>query len=136
MKSFNIRKEHETVEIELKELETVIDSGQEDELNYSNLLHVFKKLQDFWNSHETREEQFFSNLAKDKNFSFEKMTTAHRLLRGHFKVLNDAIKSNNETEIIASLDTDGRMLISKIREHMREEEELMNNLISNKSKVD
>jgi|SRR3989344_5387889 len=46
-----IKQEHEDIERELLELETI---SQEAIINYPNLLHVFNKLHDAWNQHENQ----------------------------------------------------------------------------------
>ncbi len=128
MKNFNIKKEHEAINRELIELETIIDTEENNEVNHANLSHVFKKLHDMWNTHEDKEEKFFEENFSEEDFPIEKMKTSHRLLKGHLKVIHDAIKSGDESEIIASLDTDGRMLVDKLRAHMKEEEELLDKI--------
>ncbi len=118
-----IQKEHEKIERELVEIETIID---EEIINYPNLIHVFKNLFNYWDAHEEKEELLFKSLGKE--ISVEKMLSQHRELRGHKKVIQDAINSGDEIEIIATLDTDARFFIDKIRKHIAQEEELFVNL--------
>lgn len=125
--NFNLLKEHEQINQELIELEVIMNS---EEINYSNLIHVFKKLHDFWNFHEDREELFFTNIKKKgAKINFEKTLIEHRELKGHWTVIRNAINSGDENEVKISLDTDGKMLIDKLRRHMNEEEELVKNHI-------
>ena len=51
-----LKKEHEDIERELIELETIIE---EEIINYPNLLHVFKNLCEIWDIHEEKEEKIF-----------------------------------------------------------------------------
>ncbi|MEA3329318.1 MAG: hemerythrin domain-containing protein [Nanoarchaeota archaeon] len=130
VQKFNLKKEHEKIERELVELETIMDVQEGDEVNYTNLTHVFKKLNDLWNAHENSEQNFFKKLFKKSEFPLKKMTTAHKLLHGHFKAITEAINSGSENKILASLDTDGRMFIKKLRDHMKEDESLFDKAIS------
>jgi len=116
----NIRKEHIQIERELAEIEIIMD---EEEINYPNLIHVFKNLFNSWDSHEEREDALLKSLVKDGSF-VTKMLSQHVELRGHKKVIQDAINSGNEIEVIATLDTDARFFIDKIRKHMAQEEEM------------
>ena len=121
----NLRKEHIKIGIEIDELEAIISS---DEINYPNLIHVFKNLVPVWNSHEDKEEKLFSKLQKsypELDFSIvDRMLFDHKELKGHRKVVSDAISSGSEFEIKVALDTDGRMMIDKIRRHIKDENEL------------
>ncbi len=122
-----MRKEHEIIERELIELETVMD---EEEFNYTNMQHVFKRLNIIWNSHEEREEIFFNGLlSENTSFPFEKMKIEHRELKGHCKVINDAINSGDVGEMKVSLETDGKMVIGKFRKHMKDEEDLLSGVV-------
>lgn len=118
----SIKKEHEQIEVELKELEAVIE---DDELNYSNLIHQLKKINSLWNSHESKEEKFI-NMHKDKypELTFDKLILEHKEISGHNKVISNAINSGSEFEIKVSLDTDGKILMNKLRNHIKDEEKL------------
>lgn len=123
---YKIKKEHEEIEIELAELETIMDA---EELNFANLTHSFNKLRNLWNNHETKEDSFFEKI-KEKGIEFpvEKLMLDHKELRGHKKVISEAIKQGDENKIFVSLDTDGRMLINKMREHMQKENQLFDSI--------
>jgi hypothetical protein len=127
VKGFNIKKEHEIIERELIELETVME---DEEFNYTNMQHVFRKLNSIWNSHEEREEMFLKNLlSENTSFPIEKRKIEHRELRGHCKVINDAINSGDVGEMEVSLETDGKMMIDKFRKHMVDEEDLLRGVV-------
>ncbi len=115
-----IKKEHRIIERELIELETIME---EENVNFPNLVHVFNRLKSIWDSHEDREEKLF-NLWRSQgaNFPIEEILFSHRELKGHKKVIGDAINSGSEFNIKVALDTDGRMLIDKLRAHILEEE--------------
>lgn len=118
----SLQKEHEKIEWELQELETILCDK---EFNSSNFLHVFKKVCDLWDSHETREKKFFESLNKSSlNIPVQTLHFNNPELRGHKKVLQEAIKSGSEFELKVSLDTDGRMLIEKLRRDMKNDDVL------------
>ena len=116
----SIRKEHLRIERELIEIETIID---EEEINYPNLAHVFKRLFDYWDAHEEKEDAFLKSLSKGY-LPVTKMLSQHKELKGHKKVIQDAINSGNDIEVKATLDTDVRFFIDKVRNHISQEEEL------------
>ncbi len=115
-----IKKDHEEIRGHLDQLEEIMEV---DEIHYPNLIHVFKNLSSKWDSHEAKEENFFKKMKTNKDdFPFEKMLFQHKDLRGHKKVIEDAINSGDELEMKISLETDGQMLISKLRNHLDKEE--------------
>lgn len=122
----NILKEHDKIRDYIAEIEVIADA---EEVNYSNLIHVFKQLQGLWNSHEDREEKFFKELhEKGYDFPLEKFHFEHLEMKGYFKAMKESIESRNESEVIASLDTDAKMFANKMRKHMEEEELYLKNL--------
>ena len=132
-----LRKEHKALEIELKELEALISpeideiEGEEEEkeVNYPNLTHTIKRLIEFWNSHEGKEEKFLREMEdKYQNLKFDTILFQHKELSGHKTVIMNAINSGNEFEIKVALDTDGRIILDKIRKHMKEENELFDKI--------
>jgi len=121
-----LRKEHEMVERELIELEENMCS---EEINYSNIKHVFSRLINLWNFHEEKEEKIFKDIKdKNPNFNLDKMVFEHRELTGIKKAILETLNSGSDSEIKASLDTDVKMLIEKLRKHMKDEEVILNNL--------
>ncbi|MBI2629177.1 hemerythrin domain-containing protein [Candidatus Pacearchaeota archaeon] len=123
--------EHRQMERQLEELEMSM-SEDEEPLNVSHITNVFRKLHNLWNEHEKKEEDFFIRLKNEgASLPFEKVLFEHQELRGHKKVLNDAINSGSDIRIMVALDTDGRMLINKLRKHIEDEEEsILNNSLN------
>jgi hypothetical protein len=116
----SIKKEHELIERELVELETIMD---EENINFPNLVHIFAKLHSLWDSHEKKEEDLFNKFKADGiDFPVDEILFAHKELRGHKKVIENAINSGSEFEMQVSLDTDGKIIINKLREHIKKEE--------------
>ena len=54
------------------------------------------------------------------------MTFGDKNIKGHKKVLKEAITKGDEREIKVALDTDGRMLLDKLKEHLDHEERVIN----------
>ncbi|MEK6891005.1 MAG: hypothetical protein AABX03_02610 [Nanoarchaeota archaeon] len=118
----SLQKEHDKIEQELQELEVILEDK---EFNHSNFLHVFKKVCDLWDSHETKEKYFFESLnAREMGIPVDTLHFNNPELRGHKKVLQEAIKSGSEFELKVALETDGRMLIGKLRRDIRNDNEL------------
>jgi iron-sulfur cluster repair protein YtfE (RIC family) len=118
-----LEKEHEEIERELKELETIEKSKR---INYPNLIHVFKKLIKIWNEHEEKEDRLFPVLEKEEiKIPVEKMLFDHKEL-GKFKerIIN-AINSGDENSVKESLNRDGREIIKKLRKHIDDEESVL-----------
>lgn len=118
-----LKKEHEQIERELIELETIIDSK---EINYPNLIHVYKRLHDFWNAHEKKEEEIFKILKHEKIIMpVKKIFFEHGELTPHKKALLDAINSGSEEKIKEVLDGSGRVILGKLRTHINFEDEIL-----------
>lgn len=119
-----IQKEHEDIERELFELETI--SNMEN-INYSNLLHVFKKLHNIWNSHEEKEEKIFPILEKREKLIIpvKKTMFEHRDLRKHKEAIENAIKAGSETEMKKALEEHGKVVVEKLRKHINDEDEVL-----------
>jgi HD superfamily phosphohydrolase len=117
-----IKKEHELLGKILNDIESFLDKENIDVSVVAGLLHDFGKM---WNSHELREERIFAEKTKkDGSFPEETMLIEqHRELRGHWLVLQNALGSDDKEKIRVALDTDGRMLIDKFRNHISFEEE-------------
>jgi len=118
-----LKKEHEAVERELIELETIMD---EEVVNYPNLIHVFRKLHVIWNAHEIREEKLFEILEKRGfPFPFKKMLFEHKELNLPRSEIVRAIQSGSEFETKKALDFHGRKLLKKLRKHHSVEEDII-----------
>ena len=118
-----LKEEHRLIERELLELETIME---ELDINYSNLVHVWKNLYDLWNSHEEKEEKVFPIMEKERiRIPVVNMFFEHKELRGHKQSINKAIMSGSNDEIKSSLETHGRIIIGKLRQHINAEDEIL-----------
>ncbi len=115
-----LKQEHEDIERELLELQTVINSSF---INYPNLIHVTKKLKSIWEAHEEKEEPFFSELVK-KGFTIpiKRITFEHGKLNQDMNKIISALSSKNEDEIHTVLFKYGNDLIRNLRQHMADED--------------
>ena len=118
-----LKKEHEDIERELLELEEITQS---ETINYPNLIHVFRKLHEIWNLHEQKEEKIFNALEKEKiKIPVEKMLFEHKELSKHKKEMLNAINSGSEFKIKQALYSNGKFIIKKLREHIKDEEDIL-----------
>lgn len=92
----------------------------------NQMLKLLRKLLFIWERHERKEEEIFSKLAKKyaEDFPEVMLIQQHRELRGHWKVIEEAINSDDEKYFTIAFDSDGKMLIEKFRKHMDYEEEI------------
>lgn len=112
-----LKEEHAKLRSGLLEIESFI---QKKEIDAEALEKKLNQLCNFWNEHEKREEEYFQLLStKNKPFpTTPSLMEQHRELRGHWTVLRKAVSSKKADKIRVALDTDGRMLVQKLREHM------------------
>lgn len=115
-----LKLEHIEIETDLKELETAAYSMN---INYPSLVHTIRRMDDFWDKHEGKEEQFFSTLSK-KGFPIpsKKIFFEHSKFKKHRQNIVDAINSGNENEVKKVLQSDGIFLVQEMREHMKQED--------------
>ena len=113
-------KEHEQIERELIELETIMNS---EVINYPNLFHVVKKIKSFWDEHEVKEELYFNELHK-KGFTIpiKKIVFEHGRLKRDMDNIISSVRTGSEFNVKESLKRDGIDLIKKIREHIANED--------------
>lgn len=123
-----LKGEHFEIKGILLEIESFMDN---EKIDYFLLIESFYRLNKIWNKHEEREELFFAEIKKEiGEFPAEIMFLEdHRQLKGHWKIVRDFLKTADENKIKVVLDTDGRMLINKLREHMRAEDNFFDDLI-------
>ena len=124
-----IKDEHQEIERELLELDTIIESAlsPEKDVNYSNLVHELKKLISLWNLHERKEsEVIFPALEKRNKFKIpvEKMTFQHSELREHRDKLVKAL-SQGEEKTLEALREDVPEIIRKLRQHIENEDSIL-----------
>lgn len=115
-----IKKEHVRIRRILAKMLNVVDAK---ELKISDLKKCCHELNVLWDSHEAKEDHIFNHMIKDSQFPGEKgILEQHRQLRGHWKVLKDALETGQNLKIKVAIDTDGRMLVDKFMKHMDGEE--------------
>ena len=93
-----IKNEHEQIERELKELETIMST---EEINYPNLVHVLKKIYRLWDLHEKKEESIFPLVEVKKGLAIpvKKMSFAHKELREHKELINNYIENLDKKKL-------------------------------------
>jgi len=118
-----IRQEHRQLLQYLSDLESLPSKrGAIIPESISSLNKIFN----FWDAHEQKEEDLFKTISKD--FPVKSMETRHRQLRGHWKVLNLALNSQDQEVVKIAIDTDGKMFADKLKEHILIEERLFDKL--------
>jgi len=118
-----LKQEHRNIERELIELESIME---DEEINYPNLIHVFKRLCPSWNEHEEKEEKIFSIMEKEKiKIPVYTMLCEHRDLKGHRDIISEAINSGNEFKIKKVLNEHGKIIIAKLRKHINDEDKVL-----------
>ena len=124
-----LKKEHSEIRKFLAEIEKFINGS--DIVDYKPFSILFNKFSYLWNEHEKFEDELFdSSNKKLKDFPTEKMLLEqHRQLKGHCKILKNAIDSKDEHKLAVALDTDGRMLIEKFRNHLEIEDKFLDGLV-------
>jgi len=126
--------DHENIERELVELESILDEDNLDEdVNVSNFVHVFKKISAMLDSHEERENIFLSKISNEKNKEIlEKLEENHQTLgleiKGYRLAIKESIDLQDELELKASLMTDVKFFVDKIRKHFIFEEKILKEL--------
>lgn len=126
--ALQLKNEHEEIKKVIFDLNSLIDA---EEINYPFTKRTIKALNKLWNSHEKNEEKLFkSKIFELKGKPLEKMIIEqHRELRGHWKIIEMALNSGDEKKLRVALDTDGRMLSSKLSSHIDEENKIFEKII-------
>lgn len=119
-----IRKEHEQLLGYLSELDGIPNRNKN---IMGETAEQLTKIFKFWDAHEKKEERLFDAISND--FPVKSMRISHKVLRGHWKVLNLALESHNDEKIKIALNTDGKMLAEKLKKHILAEERLFDKLI-------
>ncbi|MEK6895433.1 MAG: hemerythrin domain-containing protein [Nanoarchaeota archaeon] len=115
-----IRREHEILIADLQEFDFIIHS---EPINYPNLIHIFKRLDQFWKEHEDKEERVFNFLdSKGIAVPIKKILFEHGNLRSYRKKLIDSINSGSEYNIKQTLENEGVKLLNEIKGHIEREE--------------
>jgi hypothetical protein len=118
--SSELKLEHEQIERELIELETIVNSSY---INYPNLHHVLRKIKEIWDKHEEKEEIFFTGLYK-KGFTIpvKKATFEHGHLKKAMDSLIKGFQSGSEDDMRNLLVNQGKKLLNEMRQHMSDED--------------
>lgn len=124
-----IKEGHEEISKNLSEFESII-SEKEKNLDYWNLIHVFHNLTDQIFEREQK-KQFIVEKSKDFQIRtpINKMLLDQRKVKGHIKVINEALLSKDINFIRVALDTDGRMVSTNIKHQMLKEEQILDRLV-------
>ena len=118
-----LKQEHELIERELVELESIM---QDEIINYSNLIHVLKNLCIVWDEHEQKEERIFPILKHERIIiPVKTMLCEHKELRPYKEAIKKALSSGSEPEIKSALNTHGKIIIEKLRKHINDEDEIL-----------
>lgn len=120
-----MKREHVKINKILCQIENCM---KERKVNHFEALKGLVDLKSIWDEHEFKEEGLFSFFEGfGRPFPVESMfLEQHRQLKGHWKILQEAINLQNWEKFEIALNTDGRMLIDKFREHIKAEEDFFN----------
>ena len=113
----------------LVEFEEIID-GRVQDVDYWHLLFVFHKLTDLVFQHE-QNKKFIMDSSNEYYLRtpLSRLFMDQRRVRGHIRVINQAILSKDINFIRVALDTDGRMVISNIKNHISREELILDRVL-------
>lgn len=118
-----LKNEHEEIEREFIELESIME---DEDINYSNFAHVFKRLCELWDEHELKEEKIFPVMKKEQIIiPVKTMMTQHRDLKLHKIAIDEAIYSGSQVEMKKALDEHVKVMIEKFRGHINTEENIL-----------
>ena len=123
-----LEQEHEQVERELLELESIIKDSEENgqAINYPNLIHVCSKLINIWDKHEKKEEIIFPVIKKEQIIiPVKTMLFDHRKLRPHKDAMKKAIDSGSEFKVKQALRDHLPIVLKELREHINYEDEVL-----------
>ena len=120
-----LKKDHIQIRKVLTKILGVIDA---EKLNINELKVCCSHLEVLWNFHEAKEEHIFNYVKKENLPEKKSVIDKHRELRGHWKVLNMALNTGDDSKIKVAIDTDGRMLFKRLIKHMRDEEDYFTKL--------
>ena len=115
-----LREEHEAIERELIELEAIMGVKS---INYSNLIHVVKKITYLFDAHIHKEMDFFRGLEEQGvHTSLHEMGAQYLSLQHNLQVLTRTMLSCSDCKTRAALLKEGIAFIEKARAHMQEQE--------------
>lgn len=113
-------REHECIERELLELETIM---QEEIINYPNLVHVIKKITYLWQEHVKKEQPFLVALEQEGFATpLESMFIEQQELERHLQSLTKTMLCCSDCKTRKALLTDGRSFVAKMRQHIKRQD--------------
>jgi hemerythrin-like domain-containing protein len=116
----SLKKDHAEFSIDIKEIELIMD---DEEINYSNLVHIFRKIFTLWDKHEKEEENLFKEFEKiNIKIPIKKILFAHKELLIYKNKITKAINSGSDSEIKQCLKNEGKALIDLLKSHIDEED--------------
>ena len=129
-----LKKEHAKMRKIFRQINRMLSDGTANMF----IVNKFSRLGNLWNKHEQKEEKFFENLgvSKKNEQPFYKMyIDEHRELKGHWLVLEECLNSGDELKMRIAIETDGMMLIDKLKKHMDEEDKFFEKVEKKYAKI-
>ena len=129
---FYVKREHLKIKCILNRIDGFFN---EDKINHLNVIKEFEDLKRIWDKHERGEEEllyFFKQFVQKPFPNGTMFIEQHKQFKGHWKVLQDAINSEDLSKLDVALDTDGRMFIRKLREHIDAEDKFFDSFVVRK----
>lgn len=125
----DLRKEHIKIERILVIIEEHLTKKK---LDIKKIKPALNKLFVLVKIHEEKEDILFTGLSKQSHEIEDilgEINLFHALIKGHIKILKDALNSEDEMYLRLSLENDGRMFFSKLREHIHNEEKVFDSIM-------
>lgn len=131
-----LKREHEGIKDILDEIERFINKAEE--ISPSKVEKTFEGLNSLWSKHEFKENRLFERFILRNNpvDGGEMFIDQHKELRDHWKIIREAIYSEDKGKIREALNKDGKILIDKFRKHIEEEEKFFRHLEKEGIKID
>ncbi len=121
MDSFSrLRGDHEGLFREILKFEDMINQA---DFDYNHIIVRFHRLLILLSQHKRDHDSIFKASAHENTISL-----SSRLIKGHIAVISKSLISNDPTHIRLALDNDGRMLASRIKEHVIIEEAIFDRI--------
>lgn len=122
-----LKQEHQSIERELLELESIRNS---EEINYPNLVHTLKSLYIIWDTHEKKEEDIFPRLESIAiRIPVQTMLSEHTTLKPHKEAIKRACESGDNLQVKKALHVDATIIIEKLRKHISFEDEVLYRIV-------
>jgi len=124
-----IKKDHIKIRGLLEKINSLLN---ENKINHLNVIKELESLRNIWDKHEHGEEEvlyFFKQYVQKPFPSSAMFIEQHQQFKGHWKVLQDAIKSGDLSKLEVALDTDGKMFVQKLKEHIAAEDKFFDGFV-------